>query len=76
MAARRKTTRKNNKGLITRDLYLNTHDEEKVLLFTAGIVFGVGVSTYLMQGETVFTGLTLIIIGLVLAFIEARQQIK
>ncbi|MBS3053564.1 MAG: hypothetical protein J4469_03605 [Candidatus Aenigmarchaeota archaeon] len=42
--------------------------------FTAGIVFGVGVSTYLMQGETVFTGLTLIIIGLVLAFIEARQQ--
>jgi len=74
MAARRKTTRKNNKGLITRDLYLNTHDEEKVLLFTAGIVFGVGVSTYLMQGETVFTGLTLIIIGLVLAFIEARQQ--
>lgn len=76
MAARRKTTRKNNKGLITRDLYLNTHDEEKVLLFTAGIVFGVGVSTYLMQGETVFTGLTLIIIGLVLAFIEARQQTK
>ena len=74
MAARRKTTRKNNKGLITRDLYLNTHDEEKVLLFTAGIVFGVGVSTYLMQGETVFTGLTLIIIVLVLAFIEARQQ--
>ena len=74
MAARRKTARKNNKGLITRDLYLNTHDEEKVLLFTAGIVFGVGVSTYLMQGETVFTGLTLIIIGLVLAFIEARQQ--
>ncbi len=76
MVARRKQAIKSNKGLVTRDFYLNTHDEEKVLLFTAGIVFGVGISTYLMQGETVFTGLTLIIIGLVLAFIEARQQTK
>lgn len=57
-----------------RELYLNRHDEEKVLLFTAGILFGIGVSSYLIQGETVFTGLTLIILGLILAYVEARQK--
>lgn len=61
-------------SLARREFYLNRHDEEKVLLFAAGIVFGVGVSSYLIQGETVFVGLTLIIIGLILAFIEARQR--
>lgn len=60
-------------SLARREFYLNRHDEEKVLLFTGGILFGVGTASYLIQGETVFTGLTLIILGLVLAYIEARQ---
>jgi hypothetical protein len=66
--------RKKGKGYITfRQVQLDRHDEDKVLLFAAGIVFGIGASSYLIRGETVFTGLTLIVLGLILAFIEARE---
>lgn len=74
MAARKRRAGRNSRKPVVKELNLNRHDEEKVLLFTAGILFGIGTSSYLMQGETVFTGLTLIILGLILAYVEARQR--
>lgn len=72
MATKKRNAKKKD-PVLAREFYLGRHDEEKVLLFSAGILFGIGVSSYLLQGETVFVGLILIIIGLILAFIEARQ---
>jgi hypothetical protein len=60
--------------LTEKDFYLSRHDEEKVLLFVAGILFGVGVSVAISTGQYWFSSLTLAAIGAILFFIEYRQD--
>lgn len=61
-------------SVITREeVFLNSHDEEKVLLFAAGILFGVGVSSTLL-GTFWYTGISILAFALVLIFIESRQD--
>ena len=59
--------------VVEHEINLHSHDEEKVLLFVTGILFGIGVSLYFMK-VLWFTGLTLLIFSLVLLYIESRQQ--
>ncbi len=55
------------------EIFLNRHDEEKVLLFASGILFGVGVSSTLL-GTFWYTGISILAFALVLMFVEARQD--
>lgn len=59
--------------IVQHDTTLDRHDEEKVLLFATGMLFGIGISLYFMQ-VLWFTGLTLLIFALVLLYIESRQE--
>jgi len=66
--------RRPNKSLLTKEqLYLNQHDEEKVLLFTTGIVLGVGLAASLLD-KFVYGGLVALVVALVLIFIESNQK--
>ncbi len=55
-------------------IYLDKHDEEKVLLFTAGILFGVGASVSVFLDTLWYGGLTAIALGSILLLIEKRQR--
>ncbi|MDI6720745.1 MAG: hypothetical protein QMD85_00030 [Candidatus Aenigmarchaeota archaeon] len=55
-----------------KELFLNKHDEEKVLLFAAGILFGAGLFSSLVN-LLWFTGISLLVIAIVLLFVEQRQ---
>lgn len=62
------------KSVATRNqLWLNQHDEEKVLLFTTGIVLGVGLAASLLD-RFLFGGLVALVVALVLIFIESNQK--
>jgi hypothetical protein len=62
------------KSAITRQqFYLTPHDEEKVLLFTTGIVFGVGLAATLL-GKSIFGGVVALVVALVLIFVEINQR--
>ncbi|HLD85270.1 MAG TPA: hypothetical protein VI968_01810 [archaeon] len=77
-ARKRSTYRRNryNKSLLTKEeLYLNKHDEEKLILFAAGMLFGIGLSTAIL-GALVYSGLVAIVLALVLLMLEARQESK
>jgi len=68
-----KSAKVQNRSVLTnKQIYLNRHDEEKLLLFASGILFGIGISSTLM-GILWYTGIALLAFGLVLLFIEARQ---
>lgn len=58
--------------IVKHEINLDRHDEEKVLLFATGILFGIGISLYFMR-VLWFTGLSLLIFALILLFIESRQ---
>ncbi|MBI4162162.1 MAG: hypothetical protein HY513_00635 [Candidatus Aenigmarchaeota archaeon] len=85
MAKRKQKSRKNNnleaqkrrgKSVLTKkELHLNKHDEEKVVLFAAGMLFGIGISAGIL-GSIVYSGFVAIILALVLLLIEARQEMK
>ena len=63
------------KSRLTRDhIFLDAHDEEKVLLFTAGILFGVGASVSVFMNTLWYGGLAAIALGSVLLLIEKRQR--
>lgn len=63
------------KSRLTRDrIFLDAHDEEKVLLFTAGILFGVGASVSVFMNTLWYGGLAAIALGSVLLLIEKRQK--
>lgn len=67
---------KYNRSLLTKEeLYLNKHDEEKLMLFAAGMLFGIGLSTAIL-GALVYSGLVAIVLALVLLMVESRQESK
>ena len=69
-------TKRYAKSLLTKEeLYLNKHDEEKLVLFAAGMLFGIGLSTAIL-GALLYSGLVAIILALVLLMVEARQESK
>jgi hypothetical protein len=73
--SRAKSRRNSDKSVLTKgQLYLNHHDEEKVLLFTTGIVFGVGLAAALLD-KFFFGGLVALVVALVLVFVENNQKI-
>ena len=62
------------RSVLTKEqFYLNQHDEEKVLLFTTGIVFGVGIAAVLLD-KFVFGGIVALVMALVMVFIETNQK--
>ncbi len=72
--ARARSARRPAKSVLTREqLFLNQHDEEKVLLFTTGIVLGVGLAASLLD-KFIYGGLVALVIALVLIFIESNQR--
>ncbi len=77
--AKRKTTRKEvirEKSVMSREeFYLNKHDEEKVLLFLTGLVFGMGLVATILN-EFLYGGLAMIVVGLVLLLIELNVEEK
>ena len=63
------------KSVLTKDqLYLDRHDEEKVLLFTSGILLGVGIAVSVLQNIFWYGWLSAVVIVLVLLFVESRQR--
>ena len=54
------------------ELFLNKHDEEKVLLFASGILFGAGLFSSLLNLFW-FTGISFLVLAIILLFIEQRQ---
>lgn len=54
------------------EFYLNKHDEEKLLLFVTGIVFGVGLVASIIQQFT-FGGLALVAVAVVLLLLETHH---
>ncbi len=72
---RRHQHTRHEKSVFTKDdFHLNKHDEEKVLLFAAGILFGVGVSAAIVTSVFWFTSVALAVLGAVLFMIEYRQK--
>ncbi|MBI2076741.1 MAG: hypothetical protein HYT72_05845 [Candidatus Aenigmarchaeota archaeon] len=77
--ARKRPARKNNyhkhrPSVLTKDeFHLNPHDEEKLLLFVAGMLFGVGVSVSIVTTFFWFSGLATALIGAALFLIEYRS---
>ena len=62
------------KSVLTKNkLHLNRHDEEKVLLFATGLLFGVGITVSILQNVFWYGWLSAIAIVLVLFLIESRQ---
>lgn len=56
-----------------KELYLHPHDEDKLLLFATGIIFGIGIAASLI-GALMYSGVVFIIIALVLIYLEYRQN--
>lgn len=74
-STRRKAAKVRNKSMITtNELYLNRHDEDKVLLFVAGIMFGTGVSVSILMNTLWYTGIVLLVLALIFLLIEKRQE--
>lgn len=62
--------------LTNEELHLDRHDEDKVLLFTAGILFGVGAAVTIMKNPFWYTGLVAIVLAAILVFVEKRQEVR
>ena len=77
MAKRKqKVDKGKSKSVLTKDeLYLNKHDEEKIILFAAGVMFGIGLAAAIL-GALVYSGFVAIVLALVLLLVEARQEEK
>ena len=75
MARKTRSRKKHEKSVLTKnEFHLNKHDEEKVLLFVAGMLFGVGISVAISTKVFWFSSLALAAIGIVLFLIEYRQD--
>ncbi len=71
----KKRRQQHKKSTFTKnEFHLDRHDEEKVLLFAAGILFGVGVSAAIVTNVFWFTSVALAVLGAVLFMIEYRQK--
>ena len=70
----RKVVKNQPKSTLTRKgIYLDRHDEEKVLLFVTGLLFGVGIAVGILQNIFWYGWLSAVVIVLVLFLIESRQ---
>ena len=68
--------RARDKSTLTREeFFLNKHDEEKVLLFVTGLVFGMGLVATIMD-KFLFGGLAMLVVGLVLLLMELNVEEK
>ncbi len=75
MAKRARAVRNPVRSVLTKDnVYLDRHDEEKVLLFTGGLLLGVGIAVSILQNIFWYGWLSAVVIVLVLLFIESRQR--
>ena len=73
---KRASNRRHEKSVLTREeFYLNKHDEEKVLLFVTGLVFGMGLVATIMD-KFLFGGLAMLVVGLVLLLLELNVEEK
>lgn len=71
---RRRKAKRQTRSFLTREqFYLAQHDEEKVLLFTTGIVLGVGIAASLLN-KFLYGGLVALVVALILIFIESNQK--
>jgi hypothetical protein len=71
--ARKKDVPIRDSVLNREEFYLNKHDEEKVLLFLTGLVFGMGLVATILD-EFLYAGLAMIVVGLVLLLIELNVE--
>lgn len=72
--SRRQTATAIRESVLSREeFYLNKHDEEKVLLFLTGLVFGMGLVATILD-EFLYAGLAMIVVGLVLLLIELNVE--
>ena len=73
---RRTPRRAREKSMLTREeFFLDKHDEEKVLLFVTGLVFGMGLVATIMD-KFLFGGLAMLVVGLVLLLLELNVEEK
>lgn len=56
------------------EFYLNKHDEEKLLLFVTGIVFGVGIVASIVQ-QFAFGGLALVAVAVIMLLLETHHEV-
>lgn len=73
---KRRTRKHKPSAISSEEFHLDIHDEEKVLLFTSGILFGVGLSVSVTNNTFWYGWLSALATGIVLLFIEARQLRK
>lgn len=74
--SRRTARPRSERSIMTREeFYLNKHDEEKVLLFVTGLVFGMGLVASILD-KFIFGGLSILVVGLVLLLIELNIEKK
>ncbi len=73
---KRRPVKRSNASIVSREeFYLNKHDEEKVLLFLTGLVFGMGVVATILD-EFVYGGLAMLVVGLALLLIGVNVEEK
>lgn len=59
--------------LTREEFWLNKHDEEKVLLFVTGLVFGMGVVASILD-KFFYAGIAMLVVGLVLLLMELNVE--
>jgi len=59
--------------LTREEFWLNKHDEEKVLLFVTGLVFGMGVVASILD-KFFYGGIAMLVVGLVLLLMELNVE--
>jgi len=79
MATKKRTSRRKDEmrqsAMSREEFFLNKHDEEKVLLFLTGLVFGMGLVATILN-EFVYAGLAMVVVGLVLLLVELNVEEK
>ena len=53
---------------------MTSHDEDKLLLFTGGLLLGVGLSVSIFLQQWWYGGLVAVALGVVLLLIEQRHE--
>ncbi|MFH0832733.1 MAG: hypothetical protein V1900_03385 [Candidatus Aenigmatarchaeota archaeon] len=71
-----KKTKSKRSRLTAEEIHLDKHDEEKVLLFTAGILFGIGSAVTVLKNPFWYTGMVAVVIAAILIFVEKRQEFR
>ena len=71
----KRSVRRERSVMNREEFYLNKHDEEKVLLFVTGLVFGMGLVATIMD-KFLFGGLAMLVVGLVLLLVELNVEEK